>query len=160
MTGITKRINPYKKPDSHMDWIQCCRVGFGIIPLQPPPYNGSVAYNSTYASSTNSYQNIRAYNYDRPRPKGAMSYSRFAEDPDKARYAVDDHEDGYVYTNKDLHGVGMSPVKLNSTVDLDPDVNSMYSRVVSQVNNFFRPIEKSGSASTAVYRPIEINSIP
>ena len=36
MTGISKKINPYTR-EWHMDWIQCCRVGYGPPAAHPPP---------------------------------------------------------------------------------------------------------------------------
>ncbi|OQV14927.1 hypothetical protein BV898_10828 [Hypsibius exemplaris] len=40
MTGISKKQNPFTR-DVHLDWIQCCRVGYGPPAAQSPPiYNG------------------------------------------------------------------------------------------------------------------------
>ncbi|OQV20968.1 hypothetical protein BV898_05043 [Hypsibius exemplaris] len=82
MTGITRRVNPYTKPDYHIEWIQCCRLGFGVPPLQPPPSNGS-SYSLPY------YNNITAYNYQRSVGNGAGPSSRFIVDP---RELDGDHE--------------------------------------------------------------------
>ncbi|XP_055348367.1 uncharacterized protein LOC129595397 [Paramacrobiotus metropolitanus] len=36
MTGISKKINPYDH-EYHIEWIQCCRMGFGPYIATPPP---------------------------------------------------------------------------------------------------------------------------
>ncbi|OQV14928.1 hypothetical protein BV898_10829 [Hypsibius exemplaris] len=47
MTGISKKQNPYTK-EVHVDWIQCCRVGYGPPAAQSPPvYNGQLGLSIT-----------------------------------------------------------------------------------------------------------------
>ncbi|XP_055339169.1 uncharacterized protein LOC129588807 isoform X2 [Paramacrobiotus metropolitanus] len=36
LTGLSKKINPYDK-EFHIEWIQCCRLGFGGAGKFPPP---------------------------------------------------------------------------------------------------------------------------
>ncbi|XP_055332873.1 uncharacterized protein LOC129584646 [Paramacrobiotus metropolitanus] len=36
MTGLSKKINPYDA-EWHIEWIQCCRIGFGGAGRIPPP---------------------------------------------------------------------------------------------------------------------------
>ncbi|XP_055340663.1 uncharacterized protein LOC129589808 [Paramacrobiotus metropolitanus] len=36
MTGISKKINPFDE-EYHIEWIQCCRIGFGGAGKMPPP---------------------------------------------------------------------------------------------------------------------------
>ncbi|GAV01150.1 hypothetical protein RvY_11904-2 [Ramazzottius varieornatus] len=44
MTGISRKANPYTR-EFHIDWIQCCRVGFGRRVSHPPP----VTYSNDYS---------------------------------------------------------------------------------------------------------------
>ncbi|OWA51638.1 hypothetical protein BV898_16114 [Hypsibius exemplaris] len=57
MTGISKRLNPWTA-ELHIEWIQCCRLGYGPAVYQPSPvidssatanYQGRTAY---YAAAT------------------------------------------------------------------------------------------------------------
>ncbi|XP_055334719.1 uncharacterized protein LOC129585860 [Paramacrobiotus metropolitanus] len=55
MTGISKKINPYNF-DYHIDWIQCCRMGYGAPEAHSPP----VIYSPSGASSYYSYPSGRS----------------------------------------------------------------------------------------------------
>lgn len=39
MTGVAKKIHPLVK-EYYLEWIQCCRLGFGSGPVIPPPALG------------------------------------------------------------------------------------------------------------------------
>lgn len=88
MTGLAKKVNPYTKPDMHIDWIQCCRLGFGIKPIQPPPADPN---NSTYTTSSTYSQMPTAYSYPQRQRGGMMAHSRFAVDPSRNLENDDDH---------------------------------------------------------------------
>ncbi|OQV26050.1 hypothetical protein BV898_00180 [Hypsibius exemplaris] len=49
MTGLAKKISPFSM-DYHVEWIQCCRIGFGAQPVFKPPRH-SYSYGS-YANSS------------------------------------------------------------------------------------------------------------
>lgn len=95
MTGLKKQTNPYTKPDSHIDWIQCCRVGFGVKPIQPPASNQQTTTNTTSAAMGRIYYNQMptAYEYPRQQRGGAVAHSRFAVEP--ARSLDEEHHQSY-----------------------------------------------------------------
>ncbi|XP_055348256.1 uncharacterized protein LOC129595316 [Paramacrobiotus metropolitanus] len=52
MTGIGKKVNPYTT-EAHIEWIQCCRLGFGTVPNimpAPPPLADDYYYPSNVSS--------------------------------------------------------------------------------------------------------------
>ncbi|GAV04530.1 hypothetical protein RvY_14798 [Ramazzottius varieornatus] len=57
MTGISKKQNPYKR-EWQVEWIQCCRVGYGKPYNVPPPVvysdSGAAAYFAPVGSTPNS----------------------------------------------------------------------------------------------------------
>ncbi|XP_055330626.1 uncharacterized protein LOC129582998 isoform X1 [Paramacrobiotus metropolitanus] len=54
MTGISKKLTPFEQ-EYHVEWIQCCRVGYGAAVALPPPVysvNGKKAfYANSYAEA-------------------------------------------------------------------------------------------------------------
>lgn len=50
MTGIATKINPIAR-ERHVDWIQCCRVGFGSVIALPPPVIQKPGRPPAYLSS-------------------------------------------------------------------------------------------------------------
>ncbi|GAV04532.1 hypothetical protein RvY_14800 [Ramazzottius varieornatus] len=66
MTGILKKVNPYSK-EVHMEWIQCCRVGYGKPYNVKPPVvysdSGAASYYSPTASVPNSVSPSYAAQY-------------------------------------------------------------------------------------------------
>jgi len=51
MTGISKKKSPIVPAEYHIEWIQCCRLGFGAVtsippPVIPTPNGGPVAYST------------------------------------------------------------------------------------------------------------------
>lgn len=73
MTGISKKVNPYTK-EFHVDWIQCCRMGFGPHEALPPPVkyapSGAASYYAPRADVLLAGEAGRGlYNEDKVRRK-------------------------------------------------------------------------------------------
>ncbi|GAU92305.1 hypothetical protein RvY_04402-2 [Ramazzottius varieornatus] len=69
MTGIAKKISPFSM-DYHIEWIHCCRIGFGAVPM----FSASKYKNSTMARL--SYHNYANASYpNRPPAAYASQYS-------------------------------------------------------------------------------------
>ncbi|XP_055333062.1 uncharacterized protein LOC129584774 [Paramacrobiotus metropolitanus] len=75
MTGLSRKVNPWKTPDSDIDWLQCCRVAYGIKPPQPPPQA-----NNQSVYSTPTIEMPTAYEYPPRRRSNQMAHSRFPAD--------------------------------------------------------------------------------
>lgn len=52
MTGIGAKLNPIF-PEKRIDWIQCCRVGWGAVIALPPPLIHRPGHPPAYTTSNN-----------------------------------------------------------------------------------------------------------
>ncbi|XP_055348222.1 uncharacterized protein LOC129595292 [Paramacrobiotus metropolitanus] len=160
MTGLPRKLNPYTNPDSHIDWIQCCRVGFGIKPIQPPPRSDNT---TTYAPPTYS-QAPRAYAYPPRQRGGPMAHSRFPVDPDSllGGRALDRE----LAMNPQLMGTNLYPWSNGEPEgevpgELDVPYGNTSQRPVpdsaylSQLKAFFGPTEDSVTAGSAAQDPAQ-----
>ncbi|XP_055331200.1 uncharacterized protein LOC129583430 [Paramacrobiotus metropolitanus] len=111
-TGIAKKIEPYTSNSAHpssVDWMQCCRLGFGPPEVHPPP----VIYAPSGAAT---YYTARALTADELAiPTGYKGQYRSKETPEDAAvpraYDEEDENENDVTNNSTASGLSRFSVR-------------------------------------------------
>ncbi|XP_055338564.1 uncharacterized protein LOC129588394 [Paramacrobiotus metropolitanus] len=91
MTGISKKLSPIIPTEYRIEWLQCCRLGYGAIVSLPPPIvatpkGGPVAYSANNALTAVDIPSDYAHQYrgkrstDRPTAQHTKRHTAFARE--------------------------------------------------------------------------------